>query len=235
LGRGRAALLAAGIALAAAAAPAAIPSAAKVRGAVAADNASAGRAQPLGVEVALVNQAGQVAATGHATLDPGGTARLELRLADGGSEVHERTPLSYKVTRNGAAVEHTLRLLPPAQLLQARSEEFVSAGLVALGADPDQVDLGMDGSSDCWVLGGRDPGPFEASNRPSLWVDIDSHRPVRIDDGHGTHYRFGPPAGSGGIRFPAWIDIDAPGWPHWRMDVQQVAPLAPGAAGGSPP
>jgi hypothetical protein len=219
--------LAVGLAIAvslAAAAWAAIPSARRVGEAIAGANREAGRAQPLWIELSLRDEAGEVAATGRGILDPRGHARLELALQDGRTEIHERDPSGYRVTRDRVPVEHAPPLLPPSQLLQAGTETELAAALVALGGAPDRVDLGMDGASDCWVLGGRDPGPFEANGRPSLWFDLTARRPVRIDEGPGVHFRLGPPARHGGVTFPAWIEVEAAGWPRWRMELQRVAP-----------
>jgi len=215
---------------------AAIPAAEKVRKAVAAANAAARRSQPLRVEVALVSETGEQAATGQGTLDPAGTSRLELKLADGRVESHERTGTSYRATRDGSPVERVLPLLPPTRLLQAGSAEALAAALVDLGAATDLVELGIEGGRDCWVLGGRDPGPFGANARPSLWVDVESRQPLRIDEAAptgqagGVHFRLGPSAVQAGVRFPTWIDIEAPGWPRWRMQIRSVIPAGAGTA-----
>jgi hypothetical protein len=205
-----------------AASGAAIPAAERVRAAVANANSQAGRTRPLWLEVAVSDDAGGIAATGRLALEPRGSARLELRLADGRSEVHERDPAGYRVTRDGSRVERALPLLPPNQLLQARTGDEVAAALEAIGGDPDRVDLGLDQDADCWVLGGRDPGPFAASDRPSLWFDLAGRRPVRIDAGAGTRYRFGPPARHETGFFPAWIEVEAPGFPIWRVQIQSI-------------
>jgi hypothetical protein len=213
---------------------AAIPSAEKVRQAVAAANTQAGRARPLWLDVVLTDPSGGVGASGRAALVPGGVARLELALADGRVEIHERDPAGYHVTRDGVPVEHTLPLLPPAQLLQAGSEAEVSAALAAIGGDPEQVDLGADGGSDCWVLGGRDAGPFAQSGRPSFWFDMKSRRPARIDEGVRARFRFGPSARYESGFFPSWMEVEAPGWPIWRMQIQAVT-ATPGRSPPTPP
>lgn len=226
------------LALAGAAAPraeAAIPSAEKVRGAAATANLKGARDRALLVDVVLLTEAGELAASGRARLDPPGpagpgTARLELVLADGRNEVHERDAAGYRVTRDGTPIERPLPLLLPAGLLQAGSREALAEALRALGGDPERVDLGSQGARDCWVLGGRDRGPFEMNGLPSLWLDLDSHQVVRIDEAAGTRFFTGPYASFGDIRFPAWIEVQAPGWPRWRMEVRAVTP-----AGGSTP
>lgn len=221
-------------ALATSAAPAAavVPSALAVRSEVARTNAQAGRSQRLVLDVAVVDEAGETAATGRAVLEPGRPARLDLTLVDGRRELHERGAGGYRVTRDGVPVERPLPLLPPVDLLQARTEAEVAAALGALGGQPERVDLGMAGGADCWVLGGRDPGPFDQNGRPSYWFDQDARRPVRIDQGDGVRFRFGPPAKHPpAVFFPAWVLVEAPGWPRWRVDVRSVtagtAPASP--------
>jgi hypothetical protein len=219
------------VAIAAAGDPArgAIPSASRILRAAAATNVAARRTQPLQVEVAVLDAEGRVAATGAAWLDPTGTSRLELTLPDGRPELHERSAAGYRVTRGGAPVARPLPLLPPTHLLQLPRADALEAALRLLGAEPERVDLAIEGTSDCWVVGGRDPGPFEANTRPSLWIDLASRQPVRIDLAGDVHYRLGPEAAHGGIRFPAWIEVEAPGWPRWRVQVGRVGP------GGSAP
>lgn len=191
---------------------------------VAEANQAAGRARALALDVALVDAEGRVAATGRARFEPAGRARLDLALSDGGSEVHERAGAEYRVTRNGQPVPKPLRLLPPLALLQAGSPMAVADALRAVGGDPAQVDLGMEGTHDCWVLGGRDTGSFEGNSRPSLWVDQETRRAVRIDDGREALYRLGPAQAQGGVRLPSWIEIRAAGWPIWRLEVRTAAP-----------
>lgn len=211
---------------------AAIPSAEAVRREVARTNAQAGRTQRLVLDVVVVDEAGEAAASGRAVLEPSGAARLELALADGRRELHERSPGGYAVSRDGVRVERALPLLPPLALLQARNEAEVAEALRAIGGRPEHVDLGMAGGGDCWVLGGRDPGPFDQNARPSYWFDQGARRPVRIDAGDGVRFRFGPPAKHApAVFFPAWYLVEAPGWPRWRVDVRSVTtgnlPAAP--------
>lgn len=203
---------------------AAIPTAAAVRAEIARKNQQAGRAQPLVVEVVVRDETGAAAASGRMLLGgAAGPTRLELVLADGRREVHERRAGRYEATRDGEPVARAMPLLPPFGLLQARSEADVAAALALIGGDPDRVDLGMAGGADCWVLGGRDPGPFDANGRPSYWFDQDGRRPVRIDERGGVRFRFGPPARhEPAIFLPAWIDVEAPGWPRRRIEVVRV-------------
>jgi hypothetical protein len=81
----------------------------------------------------------------------------------------------------------------------------------------------MAGGADCWVLGGRDPGAFDANTRPSYWLDQDARRPVRIDEAGGVRFHFGPPAKHPpAIFFPAWYVVEAPGWPRWRVEIRSL-------------
>ncbi len=224
------AILAAFLLLPPATAHAAIPSAPKVRAEMARTNVQAGRAQPLELEVVLVGESGGPIASGRARLEPNGFARLELTLSDGRREVHERSPAGYSATRDGVRIERVLPLLPPTQLLQAPTEGELAAALQGIGGDPERVELGLSDGADCWVLGGRDPGPFDSNRRPSYWFDLDARRPVRIDEPNRARFRLGPSVGhDGGIRFPAWIRVQAPGWPGRRLDIQRVSPAQPAA------
>jgi hypothetical protein len=190
-------------------------------------NAQSARARPIDFAVALVDATGAVVATGRLRAEPGGHALLELALADGGgTEVHERSGSEYRVTRNGQRTDKAPRLLPPLGLLQAGRPADVADALRAVAGDPARVDLGMEGRYDCWVLGGRDPGDFQMNGRPSIWVDQETQQPVRIDDAAGVRYRLLDLAPKDGVRFPSRIEIQADGWPIWRIDVATPAPPA---------
>jgi hypothetical protein len=165
-----------------------------------------------------------VTATGRLRALPGEPARLELTLADGTIEIHERSATDYRVTRAGTRVERALPLLPPLEVLQAGTATAVVDALRRAGVDPARVDLGMSGRHDCWVIGGRDPGDFDANTRPSVWVDQESQQPVRIDDANGAQYRMSDVSAKDGIRFPSQIDVRAPGWPLQRIQVAKPAP-----------
>lgn len=189
-------------------------------------NSQSARTRPIDFAVALVDSSGTVAATGRLRAEPGGHALLELTLADGGTEVHERRALEYRVTRNGQRVDKVPRLLPPLGLLQAGNGTAVADALRDLAGDPARVDLGIEGRYDCWVLGGRDPGDFQMNKRPSIWVDQETQQPVRIDDAAGVRYRLLDLAPKDGVRFPSRIEVNADGWPIWRIDVATPAPPA---------
>lgn len=226
-----AALAGVAVSLGAPPAGAVVPAAEAVRREIARTNVQAGRGQPLVLEVVVVGESEEPAASGRAILDPAAPARLQLTLADGRREYHERGPGGYTVTRDDVRVERGIPLLPPFALLQARSEAEVAAALAALGGEPERVDLGMAGGADCWVLGGRDPGPFDHNGRPSYWFDQDGRRPVRIDDAGGVRFRFGPPAKhEPAIFFPAFYTVEAPGWPRWRVEVRSVTAGNPASA-----
>jgi hypothetical protein len=228
-GRGALAAALAGVLLVAASRAAAwIPEPERAWSAIAASNAASGRTKAFDFPVALIGADGGVAGTGHLRSNGDGAWRLELQLADGIAEVHERRGAEYRVTRGGRAVERAPRLLPPLDLLQAASAMGVAEALRAIGGNPAQVDLGIEGAYDCWVLGGRERGAFEANTRPALWVDQETQQPVRIDDANGAQYRFGDAAARpGGVRFPSRIDVQDPGWPIWRIQVQNAALSTP--------
>lgn len=190
-------------------------------------NLEGARTKPLDFAVALVDSAGNVTATGRLQAEPGGRARLELALAEGGTEVHERDGLDYRVSRNGQRVARAPQLVPPLAILQAAKAIDVAQALRAMAGEPARVDLGIEGRFDCWVLGGRDPGDFQMNTRPSVWVDQETRQPVRIDDAAGTRYRLLDLTPKGGVRFPSRIEVHADGWPIWRIDVATPAP--PGA------
>jgi hypothetical protein len=225
--RALAATLACALVVVASRASAWIPEPERAWTAIASSNAASGRGSPLEFPVALIGADGNVAATGRLRAAEGGAARLELTLADGIAEVHERRGADYRVTRSGRPVERAPRLLPPLDLLQATTAMGVAEALRAIGGNPAQVDLGIEAAHDCWVLGGRDPGAFEANTRPSLWVDQETQQPVRIDDANGAQYRFGDSAARpGGVRFPSRIDVQQTGWPIWRIQIQGAAATA---------
>jgi hypothetical protein len=226
--RALAAALAGALLVAASRASAWIPEPERAWTAIATANTTSGRGKPLDFPVALVGADGGIAGTGRLRADGAGSARLELVLADGVAELHERRGAEYRVTRGGRPVERAPRLLPPLDLLQVTTAMGVAEALRAIGGNPAQVDLGIEGAHDCWVLGGRDPGAFESNTRPSLWVDQETQQPVRIDDAGGAQYRFGDSAARpGGVRFPSRIDVQEPGWPLWRIQVQGTAPATP--------
>jgi len=203
-----------------------IPEPERAWASLAQSNTQSSRTRPIDFAVALVDMTGAVTATGRLRAEPGGHARLDLTLAAGGTEVHERNGSDYRVLRDGQRVDKAPHLLPPLGLLQAGKASEVAEALRALSGDPARVDLGMEGRYDCWVLGGRDPGDFQVNTRPSIWVDQETQQPVRIDDAAGVRYRLLDLAPKDGIRFPTRIEVEADGWPIWRIDVATPAPPA---------
>jgi hypothetical protein len=212
---------------AAGAAHAWIPEPERAWAALAKSNAYSGRTRPLEFAVALVDAGGNVTATGRLRALPAGAATLELTLGEGGTEVHTRSGLDYRVTRNGQRVDRAPRLVPPLAVLQAGKGLDVAEELRAMAADAARVDLGIEGRFDCWVLGGRDPGDFQMNARPSVWVDQETEQPVRIDDAGSVRYRLRDLSLKGGVRFPSRIEVHADGWPIWRIDVATPAPDDP--------
>jgi hypothetical protein len=207
--------------LAAAAAHAAIPSAAKIHGAVARHNQAAGRARGLALDVALERPgAGAPLAAGTLLADPSGRARLELFAPEG--DVRRELVDGAARRAGGAALDAgAAGLLPPLALLQAGSGGALATALAALGAPPGAVVLGHEGEHDCYVLGGRAAGA-------ALWVDQETFEAVRIDAG-GARFRLGPTARFGAFTLPAWIDVEAPGAPQLRLTVRAAEPAALGA------
>ncbi len=227
--RGPACALALVLALAASAG-AHVPDPPRIWKAVAATNADARRGGPLEFQVELADAAGAVRASGSLRLDPAGTARLELTRLDGSVEVHERLGSGYGAQLDGAPLEDPRRLLPPVRLLQADRSDALESALRVLGGEPERVDLGIEAEQDCWVVGGRDPGPFEANGRTALWVSIESRQPLRIDEAGAGRYRLGPVAEFDAVRFPAWLEARTPGAPPLRLHVRASGPAPPAAS-----
>jgi hypothetical protein len=229
-----------GLALALAAA-AAIPSASKIAEAVAEANQMSARAEPLLIDVALRIGTGEPAARGQLATHPTGLARLELRGDANFVERHgkkdfvERHLLQgdeYRASRDGQLLEKFPPFLPPVFLLQASSGAALAAALESFGVLEQEVVLGRMGDHDCYVFGGRLPGPPDAERLlPSLWVDIESYDALRIVRADGVEYRLGPVSVYDGIRLPRWIEIATPDQFRARLEVLRAAPAnAPAAA-----
>jgi hypothetical protein len=213
-----------------------IPTAAKIAAAVAAANRSAGRSEPVLLDVTLTIGEGPPAATGVLATHPTGLARLELHSHLGVVERHLLQGNAHSASRDGEIFDDTHHFLPPVFLLQATSGAALSAALVSFGIAAEEAVLGRVGEFDCYVFGGRLPHSLEKEERrlPSLWVDLESYEVVRIDDSNGVRYRFGPSQDFDGIRVPRWIVIEAPGEPPARLDIVRAAPAnAPAAAFGT--
>lgn len=212
-----------------------IPTAAKIAAAVAAANRSAGRSEPVLLDVTLTIGDGPPAATGVLATHPTGLARLELRSHLGFVERHLLQGNARSASRDGVMIDDPRHFLPPVFLLQARSGAALRAAFSSFGIAADEAVLGRVGDFDCYVFGGRLPRSLERQERrlPSMWVDLESYEVVRIDGSDGVRYRFGPSQDFEGIRVPRWIGIEAPGEPSARLDIIRAAPAnAPAAAFG---
>jgi hypothetical protein len=212
-----------------------IPTAEKIEKAVAAANRSAGRSEPVLLDVTLAFGDGPPAATGVLASHPTGLARLELQSHLGFVERHLLQGNAHSASRDGVMLDKPRHFLPPVFLLQATSGEALSAALASFGIEADEAVLGRIGEFDCYVLGGRLPRSSEIVGRrlPSMWVDLESYEVVRIDGADGVRYRFGPSQDFDGIRVPRWIVIEAPDEPPARLDIVRAAPAnAPAAAFG---
>jgi len=212
-----------------------IPSAAKIAKAVAAANRSAGRSEPVLLDVTLAFGDGPPAATGVLATHPTGLARLELQSHLGFVERHLLQGTAHSASRDGVMLDNPRHFLPPVFLLQATSGETLSAALTSFGIAADEAVLGKVGEFDCYVFGGRLPRSRESEERrlPSMWVNLENYEVVRIDGADGVRYRFGPSQDFEGIRIPRWIVIEAPGEPPARLDIVRATPAnAPAAAFG---
>jgi hypothetical protein len=201
-----------------------IPAPAKVARAVAEMNATSGRSAPLLFQVKLRVDGAAPSAEGELAVHPSGLARLELRNSWGGFvERHLLQSNSYQASRNGELLSDPHPFLAPVFLLQASSGEGLATALATFGVDGGEVVLGKLGPHDCYVFGGRTPGPAEAARPlPSLWVDMVSLEPLRIVRADGVEYRFGPTAVYGQIRVPSWIDVIAPDGLRARLEVTRA-------------
>lgn len=211
---------------------AAIPSAPKIAEAVAEANQMSKRVEPLLIDVVLRIGEGEPAATGQLVAHPTGLARLELRSGAGFVERHLLQGDHYRASRDGQLLDRFHPFLPPIFLLQAGSGAALAAALESFGVSEQEVVLGRMGDHDCYVFGGRLPGPPEAERLlPSLWIDIESYDPLRIVRSDGVEYRLGPVAVYDGIRLPRWIEMLTPDQFRARLELVRAAPAnAPAAA-----
>lgn len=157
-------LLAAGLA---ATATAFVPPAPKVADAVAEANERGGRTRPLRLAVTLHDALGEEKARGEALLDPRGEATLELRTPDGSVERHRLVGGREWADQDGGPRVPERPLLAPLALLQVGRGEDLLALLGFLGGAPGEIDLGLEGPHDCYVLGGRGLPPLPPLPRPS--------------------------------------------------------------------
>lgn len=214
------------------AASAAIPSAPKIAEAVAETNKISKRAEPLLLEVELRIGDGKPMATGTLATHPTGLARLELRSTSGFIERHLVQGDEYRASRDGELLPNPHPFLPPLFLLQATSGAALSAALASFGVSEREVVLGRMGDHDCYVFGGRLPGPpGEERLLPSFWVDVESYDPLRIVRDDGVEFELGPIMVYDGIRLPSWIDITTPEPFRARLEIRRATPAnAPAAA-----
>ncbi len=210
------------------------PAADKLAGAVADANRKDGRAKPLLIDVSLRIGDAPPSATGTLATHPTGLARLELRGPEG-LERHLLQGSRYAASLDGELLAAPRPLLPPLFLLQEDTGAALRAALASFGVAASEVGFGLADDRDCYVIGGRKPQlPGElAQTLPLLWVELGSFEVVAIDRSDGTRYRFGPVGKFDGVVMPRWIEIETPGAPPARLEVQRVAKAsAPAAAFG---
>jgi hypothetical protein len=217
-------LAAAASTLVALAALAGTPPAERIANAIADANRSSGRAVALTWQIEIRLGGAVPAAQGVLLSDPSGASRLEIRGPGGLLERHLLRGGELRASRGGQPLADPQPFLPPLALLQASSGAELQSRLLDLGGRPDEVALGHEGEHDCWVLGGRAAG---GDPRPAVWVDLDTREAVRIDRGDGAVFRLGPDAAFGGVRVPAWIEVQAPGEPSARLVVLGASAASP--------
>jgi hypothetical protein len=224
------------LALAAGPARAALPDAGRLLEAVADANGAAGRAVALRLELELARGEGEAVGSGELLADPSGRARLELRVSGEPVERHLRLGRDYRASRDGEALASPWPLLPPLALLQEPSAARLAAALEREGVATGAVALGRAEGRDCYVLGGRSPGPErgEPPLRAALWVDLESFEAVRIDRADGVRYRLGPLQPFGRVLLPAWFEAEVGGERELRLRVRRADPLRPGAGAFDP-
>ncbi|MCP3987381.1 MAG: hypothetical protein GY723_23595 [bacterium] len=194
-----------------------VPPAKQVAAAVAKANLAAKRNRALAMEVTLHrDDSAEAIASGTLITDPSGNARLELRI-DGRVERHLRVGARLETTHDGRAHTGELRL-PPLHLLQLVQRTSLQTALAALGASGGAIELGYDDDLDAYVLGGR--------GATSLWVDMESLSPVRIDLPTGIIVRLGPLESFDGVLWPAWLEIQHGEAPRVRLLFRGVTATA---------
>jgi hypothetical protein len=191
-----------------------VPPAGRIATAVVDQNREDDRATALRLQVVVLS-GGVAVGQGELLSDPHGFARVELHHESGFVERHLLLGAQRLASRDGQPLADARPLLPPFPLLQASSAGQLLAGLTALGVQTQTVELGYEGDHDCYVIGGRSGGP-------ALWVDEDSLEPVRMDLAGGVHYFFGPNRQDGGVRVPAWVQIEQEGAGPLRLEVRSV-------------
>ena len=107
-------------------------------------------------------------ARGQLATHPTGLARLELRSDANFVERHLLQGDEYRASRDGQLLEKFHPFLPPVFLLQATSGAALAAALESFGVSEQEVVLGRMGDPDCYVFGGRLPGPPDAERRSRI-------------------------------------------------------------------
>lgn len=149
-------------------------------------------------------------ATGTLWSHPDGRVGLELQAGAGFVERHVLRGGVLRASRDGQPLEAPRPFLPPFPLFQPRSSGALQGALRGLGVDPEQLALGYEGASDCYVVGGRGGGA-------ALWIDQMTLDPVRFDRGDGVEWRLGPIQAGEELSLPGSIQITAPGLPPARL------------------
>jgi hypothetical protein len=216
----RALLLATAIALASAAA-AHVPAPETVARAAADASRAQGRNKPLRFDVAVrTTPDSPPIARGELLVDPAGSARIELRHAEGFTERQLRSASGLAGVRDGEPLDDPHPLAPPFWPLQAATGGELLAKLGALGGSPAAIALGYDGARDCYVLGG--------SGGPAIWVDKETYQVARVDLAGGTKFRFLAWASRGGAILPGTIEIETPAL-TFTLELTNPAVVAPAA------
>lgn len=217
---GAAALLGLGLAGSAAElAHAYVPPAKRVAASVAKGNRAAKRVRTLECRVALL-RAGETEPVSEGTLltAPDGRSRLEL-VGPEGIERHLRQGRRVDSSRDGRAAARAPMRLPPLHLLQTGDAATLQTALAVLGAPGGAIELGYDGPLDAYVLGGR--------GGSSLWIDLETLGPARIDLPDGLIVRLGPTKSFDGILWPVWLEIDTGLAAPTRLEFRTVRPAKP--------
>jgi hypothetical protein len=158
-------------------------------------------------------------ARGELLVDPAGAARIELRHVDGFSERQLRRPAGLAASRDGEPLPDPLPLAPPLWLALVGTGGELLARAGELGAAPGAIALGYDGPRDCYVIGA-------AAGGPSVWVDKDTYRVVRVDLSDGSKVRFLAWASHAGAVLPGTIEIETPSL-RFTLELTGAAPATP--------
>jgi hypothetical protein len=207
-----------------------VPAPKKLTDAAARANFSHGRTGGLRLEVALFTELPtpelEPIATGQLITDPTrSAARLDLVGRNGVRERHLWTGAGARTWRDGARLADARALLPPLYLLQFRYGRSLRTALQSLGVDLERADLARSDVHDCFVVGGRNPGPAPEgfARHASVWLDSYSYEIVRIDLASGSRFRFGPVVDFGDRRLPSWVALEEEGREQLYLAVRGAA------------